>query len=217
MTKLIPLDPSAKPGHRSVAEMARDLLADDPDFVAELDSRLADRQLVKSLAVIRARAGLSQQELAAKMGCSQSKISKLENGLDADVRFADITAYLQATNHEAKIFVVPAGGTLIDEVKMHAFQIKQSLDRMVELAGTDGAITKGVAAFIEEAACNLARITRMAGQALPHLPPEPSRPVHVATPEPEMGDDTDAEDTSRRKDRPALGRAPASEKAHSNC
>ncbi len=93
--------------HRSITEMARDLLSDDPEFVAEFELRLANRQLVKSLAVIRARAKLSQQELASKMGCSQSKISKIESGVDADLRFGDIEAYLKATSHEAKIFVVP--------------------------------------------------------------------------------------------------------------
>jgi transcriptional regulator with XRE-family HTH domain len=165
--------------------MVRDLLADEPGFVKEFETRLSNRQLVKSLAVIRARAGLSQKELAAKMGCSQSKISKLESGIDADLKFGDVAAYLQATDHEAKIFLVPGGGTLVDEVRMHAFRIKHLLDRMVELAGTDNAITKGVATFIEEAARNLARFTKMVGDALPKLPAEPNRPVQVETPGPD--------------------------------
>jgi len=87
--------------------MARDLLSDDPDFVTEFETRLSNRQLVKSLSVIRARAKLSQQELASRMGCSQSKISKIESGIDSDLRFGDIEAYLKATSHEAKICVVP--------------------------------------------------------------------------------------------------------------
>lgn len=40
--------------HRSVSEMARDLLSGDPDFVAEFETRLSKRQLVKSLSIIRA-------------------------------------------------------------------------------------------------------------------------------------------------------------------
>lgn len=97
MTKPIP-----NKFHRSVSEMARDLLSGDPDFVAEFETRLSKRQLVKSLSIIRARAKLSQQELASRMGCSQSKISKIESGIDADLRFGDIEAYLKATSHEAK-------------------------------------------------------------------------------------------------------------------
>ncbi len=163
--------------------MARDLLSGDPDFVAEFETRLSSRQLVKSLSIIRARAKLSQQELASRMGCSQSKISKIESGIDADLRFGDIEAYLKATSHEAKIFVVPGGGTLVDEVKMHAFQIKHVLERMVQLADNDGAITTGVADFIEEAEWNLARITKKARYTLPQLPPDGKRLVHVETPE----------------------------------
>lgn len=185
MAKPTPIKPPARKGHRNVKDMVRDLLADEPGVVAEFEARLDKRQLVKSLAVIRARAGLSQQELAAKMGCSQSKISKIERGVDADLGFGDVEAYLRATGHEAKIFVVPGGGTLVDEVKMHAFRIKHLLDRMVELAETDGAMATGVADFIEEAEWNLARITKKARYTLPQLSAEPSRPIHVETPEPD--------------------------------
>lgn len=209
MAKAVPLN-APQAGHRSVTDMVRDLLTDDPEFVNEFETRLSNRQLVKALAVIRARAGLSQQELAAKVGCSQSKISKLESGNDADLRFGDIAAYLQATNHEARIFLVAGGGSLVDEVKMHAYQIKQLLDRLIELAGTDGAMTKGVATFIEEAAFNLTRITKMAVDAVPKLPPEPSRPVHIETPDPENGTAANPPTrSSRRKTAPSSKAASA--------
>jgi len=180
--KLIPID-STTGGHQTVADMARDLLEGESAIVEKLEDRLNSRQLVKSLAIVRARSGLTQHELADKMGCKQPKISKLENGVDKDVQFGDVTAFLQAVGHEMKIFVVPAGGTLANEVKMHAFRIKHLLDRMVSLARTDGAITKGLAAFIEEAAFNLARFTKMAEDALPRLRAESSGPIHVEAPE----------------------------------
>lgn len=173
----------AKGSYRSVADLTRELLADEPGFVAEFEDRLADREVVKSLAVLRARAGLSQTELAAAVGCTQSKISKLESGPDADLRFGDLVAYLRATGHEARILFVPAGGTLVDEVKDHAFQIKRLLDRMVELAGDDGDIVKGVASFIGEAAYNLVRFAQAAAAALPPLRPEPPRSVRVEAPD----------------------------------
>ena len=89
--------------YRSVSELARDLLADEPEFVADLEARLHERQLVKSLAIVRARAGMTQKELAAKLGCTQSKISKLESGVDADLRACNIAVYLEAFGHEAPI------------------------------------------------------------------------------------------------------------------
>jgi len=97
--------------YASVTDMVRDLLADDPDFVAEFEQGLAERQLVKALAVLRNLACLSQKELADRMGCGQPKVSKIENGVDADVRFGDVIAYLTATGHEVRIGFVPAGAT----------------------------------------------------------------------------------------------------------
>jgi transcriptional regulator with XRE-family HTH domain len=181
----IPSEAAPKKAYRSAAEMARDLLPDEPEFVAGLEARLYERQFVKSLAIARARAGLTQKELAAKLGCTQSKISKLESGVDADLRFGDIAAYLEAVEHEAKIFVIPGNGTLADEVKMHAFRIKHILDELVRLAANDGAIAKGVGAFIEEAAFNLVKLTMMAKENLPQHPANPGKSIRVETPEAE--------------------------------
>ena len=172
---------TAPKAYNSASDMARDLLAGEPEFVADLEARLHERQLVKSLAIVRARAGMTQKELAGKLGCTQSKISKLESGVDADLRFGDIAAYLEAVEHEAKIFVIPGNGTLADEVKMHAFRIKHVLDELVQLAGNDGAIAKGVGAFIEEAAFNLVRLAKTAKENLPQHPATPGKSIHVET------------------------------------
>ena len=80
----------ASKSRRTVLAVARELLADEPDF----EARLHERQLVKLLDILRAFAGMSQKELAAKLGCTQSKISKLESGVDADLRFGDIATLL---------------------------------------------------------------------------------------------------------------------------
>ena len=92
----------------SVLEMTRDLLKDEsPEFVSGLEERLEARQLVKMLVVLRTRANLTQVQLAEKIGCGQSRISKLENGMDSDVSFGDVWNYLQATDHAATFIVLP--------------------------------------------------------------------------------------------------------------
>jgi transcriptional regulator with XRE-family HTH domain len=93
--------------HHSVTKMVRDLLADDPDFVKEFESRIAGRELVKALMIVRCRAGLTQQQLAEKISCGQSKLSKLESGFDADLRFGDVIAYLKATGCSLKLSILP--------------------------------------------------------------------------------------------------------------
>ena len=40
--------------------------------------------------------GMSQVELGEKMGCTQSKVSKLESSVDADLSLGDLTLYAAA-------------------------------------------------------------------------------------------------------------------------
>ncbi len=207
MTKRIAPTSTNESCHKNVKDMVRDLLADDVEFVSQFETRLASRQMVKSLAVVRARAGLSQQELAVKMGCTQSKISKVESGVDADLKFGDIEAYLKATDHEAKIFLTPGGGTIADDVKLHALQIHRLLAKMVAMVGTDHDITEGVAAFIDEAASNLTRMTRMAAKALPKFVSESNPTVQVETPEPEDRSETEASEQAPRQKTPSASKS----------
>jgi len=105
-------------GHVSVADMVRAIHADEPEFVESFQARLAARQLVKSLTVMRARAGLTQADMAAKLGCTQSKISKIESGVDVDLRFGEVVAYLKATEHRANISVVPGRNQWVGAVNV---------------------------------------------------------------------------------------------------
>jgi predicted XRE-type DNA-binding protein len=172
--------------HKSVEDMVRNL-SEDRTSADEFNKRLSNRQLVKALAVLRTQAGLSQMELADCLSCTQSKVSKLESGADADLRFGDILDYTKAVKHEMRIYLVPKGQKrIVDDVKMHALVIKRLLDRMVQLAGDDGAMTKAVAKFLSEAAFNLTRFVGEAAAALPEID-EPAFPLQVEAPE--IGDD----------------------------
>jgi len=53
------------------------------------------RRLVEDLAGLRKSAGLSQTEVAARMGTSQSAVARLEGG-DADVRASTLERYAAA-------------------------------------------------------------------------------------------------------------------------
>ena len=58
--------------------------------------RIQARRLVKMLTAERVRHNLSQKEIAAKMNCSESKISRMESSNDVDLNFGDILAYARA-------------------------------------------------------------------------------------------------------------------------
>jgi transcriptional regulator with XRE-family HTH domain len=177
-----PMKTKKQTQHRNVADMVRNL-SEDQAFADDFSKRLSGRQFIKALTVLRTRAGLSQQELAEKLECTQSKVSKLESGADADIRFGDLLSYTGAVGHEMRILLVPKGLKLVDEVKIHALIIKRLLDKMVPLTGTEGTMTDAVVAFLEEAALNLARIIKEAAATLPALPEEPALPLQVEAPE----------------------------------
>jgi ribosome-binding protein aMBF1 (putative translation factor) len=66
-------------GYRRVAEAVRQLSA--------------KTRVVDQLILARVAAGLTQSQLAAKLRCSQSRISKIEDSQDADLSLGDIHAY----------------------------------------------------------------------------------------------------------------------------
>jgi ribosome-binding protein aMBF1 (putative translation factor) len=66
-------------GYRRVADAVRQL---------SVKTRLIDQ-----LILARVAAGLTQAQLAAKLRCSQSRISKIEDSQDADLSLGDIHAY----------------------------------------------------------------------------------------------------------------------------
>ena len=90
--KATPRRPAA-PGrtYRSVDEMLR---GHGYRRVAEAVRQLSTKtRLIDQLIIARAAAGLTQAQMAAKLRCSQSRISKIEDSQDADLSLGDIQAY----------------------------------------------------------------------------------------------------------------------------
>jgi predicted transcriptional regulator len=75
-------EPPILPGFRQMAERRRDMLA---DLVAE-----------------RRAAGLSQTEVAARMGTSQSAVARLETG-GVDVRLSTLERYASAVHRRLEL------------------------------------------------------------------------------------------------------------------
>ena len=92
MSKTI-LKPSPTPRrtHRTVDEM---LCANGHQRVAEAVKGLsAKTRLVDRLIIARVKSGLTQTQLAARLKCSQSRISKLEDSVDAELTLGEVQAY----------------------------------------------------------------------------------------------------------------------------
>ncbi len=71
-------------------------------WLKRMNQRLKHTEVVDQLVLARLRAGLSQTDLAARMKCTQSRISKIEDSLDAQLNLKDIYEYAGAVGVECK-------------------------------------------------------------------------------------------------------------------
>jgi transcriptional regulator with XRE-family HTH domain len=163
-----------KKTHKSVAQMVRET-ADLP-FAQAFEERIHDRRIVKDLMVLRAGRGLTQADVAEKMGCTQSRISKLESAKDVNLTLGDLAGYASAVGFRLGVVLEPRETTAVGRVKKLAFQIKEELDRLAGPAREDQKIAQGVAGFFSEAFFNLVRILQGSAEKLP-CHPEDGEPL----------------------------------------
>lgn len=88
-----------------LAELIQERSATNEHFVELVDAAFQRRELIRRLAKIRADRSISQTQLAAAMGTSQSAIARLESG-DCDVRASTLGRYAAAVGHRIEFTVV---------------------------------------------------------------------------------------------------------------
>jgi len=148
--------------------MIRDI-GGDQAFANDLSAHIAERRIIKTLIALRCARGRSQADVAAKMGCSQGRISKLESSMDEDIRVGDIRGYARALGLTTIVGLENSGSRSVDLVKHHAGCIKRLVDNLARMGKSDLVVAEGVAKFFGEAAFNL---LNMLDQATKELPPE---------------------------------------------
>ena len=113
---------------KSVSELVR-TISDSPATAELVQQKITERAIVSQLIAMRLKRDLSQADIATEMGCTQSRVSKLENGLDRDLKFSDIETYLKAVKMQMSVMFHDEGHTLMERVKLHAFSIAESAQR----------------------------------------------------------------------------------------
>lgn len=108
---------------RGVAELARKL-SKDRTFQKRLEDHIHRRRLVNELVAIRGAKGLSQQALAEKMGCTQSRISKIEKSEDSELHLGSIVDFANALGLRVEITVSSGNSTAVEPHKPHTFRIQ---------------------------------------------------------------------------------------------
>jgi len=80
----------------------------DPKFKAEYDALEEEFALASTLIGARARAKLSQEEVARRMGTSQSAVARMESGRTLPST-SSLVKYAKATGHKVEIRLLKAG------------------------------------------------------------------------------------------------------------
>lgn len=173
LTKETTLPGEAKT-YSSVEEMVADITG-DTELVNEVAKRCHDQEIVKMFVAFRTSKELSQQQLADLLGCSQSTISKIENGVDADLKVGEIQAYLRALEKPLLLFFMP-NGTAVERVKALTTRIQDEINFLTKLAHKDELIKVGVINHCCETILNQVNYVLGVLKDLPNLSEESSVP-----------------------------------------
>lgn len=126
----------------------------------KIDSVVENRSLSRCLTVMRVKSGLTQTEMAKKIGISQSNISKLEHSSNDQITITDVAKYVQALGYELKLTIgkpKPLTEQII-HTHQHMIDLCQKLERTER---DDKNILEGLADFERVAAENMVNLAAM--------------------------------------------------------
>ena len=119
-------------------------LSEDAEFKKSAINEIENKSIAKFLFSLRCKHNLTQKQLADKIGCTQSRISKIESSYDSEITIKNLMDYGEALNLQLGIEYRNKNIKIADLIKYHAFKIKEYLEKLVDLVGDDEALAKGV-------------------------------------------------------------------------
>ena len=119
--------------YTSVGDAAASL-AGDEKVKQQVDEEIRWSQIVNNLLQLRIEKGISQKELAKRIGCDPSKISRLEAGNDLQLKINDVRQYLSALDVTMNMVFEDTSLPVAEQIKQHIFQIHEKLEELVKLA-----------------------------------------------------------------------------------
>lgn len=150
---------------KSVAEMAQSLTKDN-DFSKELEETIESKKIAKLLFSMRCSMNMSQEEMAQRLGCSQSKISKIEHSNNDELKVKDLIDYADILNLQLNINFASRQNPVVNRVKYHIGEIQKDLDYLTTIAKKDEKILEGVSNFCGEVLTNFLRMLQQTSSKL---------------------------------------------------
>jgi predicted transcriptional regulator len=87
---------------KNIIEKHREMLAGDPEYAQAYADMEEEFQLARELIKARIRSGLTQKQLAEKMGTTQSSVARLESGSSLP-SIRSLKRYAYATGSKIRI------------------------------------------------------------------------------------------------------------------
>ena len=143
--------------YHNVKEMVKGL-SGNKKLKEDVLHEISSKTLSKYLFSLRCENGLTQAELAKKIGCTQGKISKLENSYDTEITVNDLIAYGNALGLQPEIGYRRRNIKTVDLIKHHCFKVNDYLEELRKLAEKDEIIKEGVFDFHIETVCNVVKM-----------------------------------------------------------
>lgn len=109
-------------------------LAGDEKVKLQVEEEICCSQLVNNLLQLRMEKGVSQKELASRMGCDPSKISRMEAGNDLQLKMGDVMQYLSVLDVKMHMVFEDTKLPVAEQIRQHVFLIHEKLEHLVKLA-----------------------------------------------------------------------------------
>lgn len=154
--------------YKSVLESVGSILGNDAQ--KKVQDQINRRQLVKALISMRVDAGLTQKDIADAIGCTQGRVSKIENGFDEDLQMRHIVVYAKLAKKDLTFLFSNHGSSVAEQIKHHALMIRRAFLQLAELAHKDEDIAKGVAGLHVQAFVNINKFLQESAEKLPPCP-----------------------------------------------
>ena len=146
-------------------------------IVNDVEENISKTKFVSSLEEIRVRKGMTQKDVATKMGISVSKVSRFEASADDDLRIGDVKAYLQAIETDVSVALFDKSMPATNQIKHYVFEIERLLRHLTSIAkecGDDSSIVDGISRFRGEVLYNFIIKYVLSGKDFPGMADEES-------------------------------------------
>lgn len=131
--------------YNSVKGMLSDLVENKTDLKNKLE-KIEQRQISKVLKSFRLKYGLTQKDVASRMDCNQSAVSKLEKSNDDNITIGELKKYLFSLKMGLGIDFREKSDKInrVKLIKYHVNKIENYLTELEEIAKDDEKIKLGI-------------------------------------------------------------------------